>query len=368
MATTNLEILLKRLEIVAMRLLNSSGGVADQISFTDMAHFGRTNEEKLLLRVIAALNGVVGGGEGSSFPSNVPVTNPDGAFDHMREDGVSAGTSVVDVLITILTQYSGATIVLNSLQVQLEKKLEDNSGVPGAYDGTVTFMDYTTYVEVGRGFKVVGFTFAIGDHNLTGDNSVKFYRLSTLLQENISDTGSPLTLTTSDDHDYSTVGVNGETKSYKCTVQDIGADGTLDITRESGYKKIVTVERVGIGTSTSATMDSVYSGAFDTFDMIEEDGDPGETSIRPKGDIVVYGNTLTNTLGQYFWIAYPKQWGAIQAVLQGATNPTDVIDAFYTIEEHTIINDFGVSTDYYFYRSHATKPFAEDLKITIQFS
>jgi|TARA_R110002167_G_scaffold248954_1_gene455077 hypothetical protein len=364
---TTTELLLKRLKVVALRVLNSSGGTSAAISIADMSEYGRTNEEKLLLQIIAALQGVVGGGAGASFPNDVTVTNGDEAFDHMTT--VAAGASVVDVLTAILTKYNGATIVLNSLKVLEEKANSDNDGNPGAYGTEQTYSFQNNYIEIGRGFKVVGFVFTIGNHTNTHDTGVKFYVNGSLHQESISDTGSPVTLTNSSDTEYNTVGVSGETKAYKCTVLDIGPDASNPfdppLIRTSGTKNIITVDRAAVGTHTSNTMDGYASNVFPTMTMIS---DIALNPLRPKGDIVVTGNDNTNSTSFYMWIAYPKTWGLIATVLQGSSNPTEVQDAFTTREEHNISNAYGIVIPYYFYRSQSTKPFAVGETITITFN
>jgi len=364
---TNIEILLKRLEVVAFQVLNSSGGTSAPTSIADMSEYGRTNEEKLLLKIIAALQGVVGGGAGAAFPADVAVTNGDEAFNHMTS--IAAGSSVVDVLTAILTKYNGATIVLNSLRVQEEKSLANNDGVPGGYAAEVVYSFQNNYIEVGRGFKVLGFVFTIGNHTNTHDTGVKFYVNSALYQESISDQGSPVTLTSSADTEYNTVGVTGETKAYKCTVLDIGPDAANPITppiiRTSSTKNIITVDRVAVGTHTSSTMSGYASNIFPTMNMIS---DIALNPLRVKGDITVTGNDNTDSTSFYMWIAYPKSWGLIATVLQGSANPTEVTDAFTTREEHNISNAYGIVITYYFYRSQSTKPFAVGDTVTITFN
>lgn len=364
---TNTELLLKRLKVVALRVLHSSGGVSAAISIADMSEYGRTNEEKLLLQIIAALQGVVGGGAGASFPDDVVVTNADEAFDHMTT--VAAGTSVVDTLIAILTKYNGATIVLNSLLVQEEKSNADNDGNPGAYGATQTYSFQNNYIEVGRGFKVVGFVFTIGNHTNTHDTGVKFLIDGSVYQENISDQGSPVTLTNPAATEYNTAGVSGETKAYKCTVLDIGPDASNPfdppITRTSSTKNIITVDRVAVGTHTSNTMNGYATVAFPTMTMIS---DIFLNPLRAKGDIVVTGNDNTDSESFYMWIAYPKTWGFIAGVFQGSSNPVEVTDGFLTREEHNISNAYGRVITYYFYRSNTTAPAAVGETLTITFN
>lgn len=367
---SNLEILLKKLEVVAFRVLNSTGGTATPIPTSNMSEYGRTNEEKLLLKIISALEGVVGGGAGGSFPSAVTVTNEDEAFSHMRAEPVAAGTSVVDVLITILTKYNAATITLNYLSVETEKATADADGATGVYNVAQQFTNVNNYLEVGQGFKVKGFGFTINNHTNTADTGVKFYVDGGLYQENISDQESHVTLTPSSDTEYNSVGVTGETKAYRCSADDIGDDASNPfdppIIRYSNIKYIKTVDRAAVGTNISDTWSGLGSNAFTDLTMIS---DTGGNPVRPKGDIIIVGDANTDSTSHYMWIAYPQSWGTINQILQGVEpNTTPVEDGFLYTETHDITNAYGITISYSFYRSNATAPLAVGQTLTITFN
>ena len=190
-----------------------------------------------------------------------------------------------------------------------------------------------------------------------------------MYQENISDQGSPVTLTSPAATEYNTASVSGETKAYKCTVLDIGPDASNPfdppIIRTSSTKNIITVDRVAVGTNTSNTFSGLGSNAFTDLTMIS---DISLNPLRAKGDVVVTGNDNTDSESFYMWIAYPKTWGFIAGVFQGSSNPIEVTDGFLTREEHNISNAYGRVITYYFYRSNTTAPVDVGETITITFN
>jgi hypothetical protein len=246
----------------------------------------------------------------------------------------------------MLEQYNVTNISLSQVKAAFQ-------ATNGSYSATSNVSSLGNR-EVGQGVRVDGFTFSIGDASQTGDTSVLFKIGGSTVQSGISDTGSPVTLSSVNTQDPGTAG----SMSYQVQATDNGGGSDVTIT---STKSLNWLYRVKFGASSTATLADA-AAAQTLYDGLNVTG--GYNNIKSSSNLSVSGNTATNTAGNYTWIIYPVSFTTIGSILQGAT---EVIDAFQADQQFNITNQYGVTVAYYFKRSNITQAFSTTANLTIDF-
>ena len=281
---------------------------------------------------------------------SITVSNTDGALGNAVGKTYTAGTNIITILQDILTDYYPTEITLTSLKVQYQ-------GTDGTYGSTTTTTGTTR--EVGQGVKVVGFNFTIGDNTQTEDNSVEFQTSSgTTIESGLSDSSFSPNLQAGNVQTVDPTSVSTSvSSSYRVTVNDNGS-GT-DNTRTSGDRTITHRWLYKMfATTTSAVNDN--SAAQTLYDSTAE-----VSSLATNNTKTITCTANNNTGTNYTWIVYPASWTQITSILQDGS--LSVLSAFQSPVTRTITNQYGVSKDYYFYRSNDPGAFAEDVELQVSF-
>lgn len=278
------------------------------------------------------------------------VTNTSSSLGGAVGQTYAAGTDIRTILADILTDYYPTTITLTNLKIQLE-----DTG--GTYGSTTTTTGTTR--EVGQGVKIVGFNFTIGDNTQTSDNSVVFKTSAgTVIESGLSDSAFSPNLQAGNIQTVDPTSVaTSSSSSYMLTVNDNGSgtddfidSNTRTITHQWLYKMFAS--------STSALADN--AAAQTLYDSTAEVSNLGTNSTKT---ITCTANNNTGT--NYTWIVYPTSWTAITSILQDGS--LSVLSAFQSPVTRTITNQYGVSKDYYFYRSNDPGAFASGVELTVTF-
>jgi len=280
----------------------------------------------------------------------IVVSNSDGALGNAVGQTYPAGTDIMTILQDILTDYYPTNITLTNLKIQLQ-------GTDGSYGSTTTTTGTTQ--EVGRGVKVVGFNFTIGDNTQTEDNSVEFQTSSgTVIESGLSDSSFSPDLQVGNIQTVDPTSVSTSvSSSYRVTVNDNGS-GT-DNTRTSGNRTITHQWLYKMfASSTSSVSDN--AAAQTLYDSTAEISALGTNTTKT---ITCTANNNSGT--NYTWIVYPSSWTEITSILQDGS--LSVLSAFQSPVTRTITNQYGVSKDYYFYRSNDPGAFAADVQLQVSF-
>tara|TARA_R110002074_G_scaffold1263_1_gene7587 strand:+ start:22287 stop:23723 length:1437 start_codon:yes stop_codon:yes gene_type:complete len=281
-----------------------------------------------------------------SLSSAITISNADPSFAHMTTP-ISSGTSLEAVLRDMLEMYNVTSISLTHIKAAFQA-----TGSNGSY-GTTTYVSSLGSKEVGQGIKVDGFKFSIADTSQTGDTSVVFKIGGSSVQTGISDTGSPVTLSANTQDP-------GTASSVSYLVEATDSEGESNVTITAS-KSLSWLYRVKFGASSTATLADA-AAAQTLYEGLNVTG--GYDNIKSSSNLSVSGNTATNTAGNYTWIIYPVSFTTIGSILQGAT---EVIDAFQTDQQFSIVNQYGVTIAYYFKRSNITQAFSTTANLTIDF-
>jgi len=277
--------------------------------------------------------------------SAITISNNDAAFAHMSSP-IASGTSLEAVVRDILEKYNITSISLQNVSRALEN-------TDGSYASFVNDTNGET-VEVGRGIKIQGFDYNIGDNTQTADTSVVFYENNSVLESGFSDDNAAKTLSSTITRDLT----SQSTRSYKVTAIDNGSGTNNTITSGSMNFRWYFRARIGSSTSTAITSDSeaatLWAQLTAPFD-----------SLVAQGDFQTSGDSGMDTQGKYTWIAYPNAWGTPnQILLQGST---DVLSDFESPVNYNLTNDYGVTTSYRFYRSTYDDAFAVGQTLKVDF-
>lgn len=138
-----------------------------------------------------------------------------------------------------------------------------------------------------------------------------------------------------------------------------------DITTNSTFKVTLTAPKMGLMVSGTKVLpasgnDEASASASVTFQGRRYYGITTNSSPKTAADLSSLGNTnltssrtlsvsnVTTNTSQYYCYAYPKSLGALTAIIQNGAQP--IIDAFNRTEI-SIVNNAGLSIDYYVYTS-----------------
>jgi hypothetical protein len=286
-------------------------------------------------------------GGSSEIETAINITNSDAAFSHMTTP-ITVGTSIEAVLRDMLEKYNRTTISLTNIKVRRQD-------TDGSYPASETTVTSTTTSEVGRGIKIVSFTFSIADNTQTIDDSVKFRRDSVVIESGFSDTSGTKTLSSTEDQDPT----SSTDLSYNVQAVDDGGAGLPDQTITSGSITFKWRFRIKVGSSTTTAITSnseaatLFTGMTTAYD-----------ELRGESDFNVTATTGMDTALNYTWIAYPASFGNLNKIdLAG----TDVLSDFQSPVDYDITNDYGTTISYRFYRSDFDDAFAEGQVLTIDF-
>ncbi len=280
--------------------------------------------------------------------SDIVVSNTDSALGSAVGQTYSAGTDIRTILTDILTNYYPTTITLSSLKLQVQ-----DTG--GSYGSTTTSLQ--SAYEAGQGVKVLGFNFSIGDNSQTADTSVVFKRGSTTVESGLSDSAFSPDLQVGNIQNLSpSTFANQSSTSFSLVVTDNGSGS--DIPRTSGNKTIKHQWRYKlIASSTSAVSDNAAAQTLYDSSSIQEALGTNSTKTLVC--------TADNNVGTNFtWIVFPVSWTEITGIAQNGSIP--VLSAFQKVTR-TITNQYGISEDYYFYRSNDPGAFANGVTLEVSF-
>ena len=286
------------------------------------------------------------GGSGE-IETAINITNSDAAFSHMTTP-ITVGTSIEAVLRDMLEKYNRTTISLTNVKVRRQD-------TDGSYPASETTITSNQTLEVGRGIKIVSFTFSIADNTQTVDDSVDFLRGSTVVENGFDDTSGTKTLSSTEDQDPT----SATSLSYKVQAVDDGGAGLPNQTITSGSITFNWRFKIKVGSSSTSAITSdseaatLFTGMTAAFDALR-----GETDFNVTADAGM------DTALNYTWIAYPASFGNLNKIdLAG----TDVLSDFEDPVDYNITNDYGTTISYRFYRSTYDDAFAEGQILTIDF-
>lgn len=286
------------------------------------------------------------GGSGE-IETAINITNSDAAFSHMTTP-ITVGTSIEAVLRDMLEKYNRTTISLTNVKVRRQD-------TDGSYPASETTITSNQTLEVGRGIKIVSFTFSIADNTQTVDDSVDFLRGSTVVENGFDDTSGTKTLSSTEDQDPT----SATSLSYKVQAVDDGGAGLPNQTITSGSITFNWRFKIKVGSSSTSAITSdseaatLFTGMTAAFDALR-----GETDFNVTADAGM------DTALNYTWIAYPASFGNLNKIdLAG----TDVLSDFENPVDYNITNDYGTTISYRFYRSTYDDAFAEGQILTIDF-
>lgn len=263
-----------------------------------------------------------------ALENDINITNNDAAFSHMTTP-IVAGTDFESIFRDMLEKYNLTSINFQNLHIALE------TTTPGVYDDY--FYSPGVTVEVGRGIKVDGFSYSVGNPSQTDDNSVVFYDAS-YPYTGYPDTGTIGTLP-SVIIDEAT---SPAAETFKMSVVDSGSGESVTI--YSGNKTNYWKYRLRVGASTTATISS-DTDAGNLWDGMSL----AYNQLRGATDFTLSATTEMDTAGYYTWIAYPASFGNLSSVLLDGN--TNVLSDFESPVDYNITNPYGVTTSYRFYRS-----------------
>ena len=273
---------------------------------------------------------------GATLGSTITITNGDAAFSHMSSP-IASGTSLEQVVRDILEKYNLTNITFSSFSAALEST-SSTYGSPTTSVGAV--------LEIGRGVKIYGFNYNVGDPTQTTDDSVNFVQGgSTLIESGFADDALQATLATVVTLDPG----NESTTQYRLTVIDSG--GGSDVIRNSVSRGFSWQYRVRVGAHSTSSITS-DSEAATLWALITD----GYNNIRNTSNLTISATSAMNTALNYTWIAYPASWGNLtQILLDGSTN---VLSDFQSPVDYNITNDYGLTASYRFYRSTYDQAFS----------
>ena len=286
------------------------------------------------------------GGSGE-IETAINITNSDAAFSHMTTP-ITVGTSIEAVLRDMLEKYNRTTISLTNVKVRRQD-------TDGSYPASETTITSNQTLEVGRGIKIVSFTFSIADNTQTVDDSVDFLRGSTVVENGFDDTSGTKTLSSTEDQDPT----SATSLSYKVQAVDDGGAGLPNQTITSGSITFNWRFKIKVGSSSTSaiTSDSEAATLFTGMDT-------AFSALRGETDFNVTADAGMDTALNYTWIAYPASFGNLNKIdLAG----TDVLSDFENPVDYNITNDYGTTISYRFYRSTYDDAFAEGQILTIDF-
>jgi len=305
-------------------------------------------------RITYATNGSTGtGSDGETLTTQViNITNSDPAFDHMTTP-ISIGTSLEDILIDMLSVYNTTVIFLNSLSVS---QLGSN-GEWGSYQQLFN----VPVREVGAGIRINGFTFNIPDTSKTQDNSVSFIANNIVHESGIPDNVFSPTLSTV----FESVPSAPTSNFFKVSAVDDGGGESISIF--STNKVIQWRRRVKVGSSSTASL-ADSAAAQTLFDGLSTIFD----GLINESVIDTFGDSGTNTNGNFTYIIYPIDFGSISSIIQD--NGFQVVSDFsvmFNLSTNSNIfnieNQYGVVSEYYIYRSNDSGVFGDNTPISISF-
>jgi hypothetical protein len=272
----------------------------------------------------------------TTLSSSITITNTDAAFSHMSSP-IASGTSLEQVVRNILEKYNLTSITFSSFSAALEST-SSTYGSPTTSTGAT--------LEIGRGVKIHGFNYSVGDPTQTTDDSVKFIQgSSTVIESGFADDATSATLASVITLDPGTA----SSTQYKLTVIDSG--GGSDVTRTSVSRGFSWQYRVRVGAHSTSSITS-DSEAAALWALITD----GYNNIRSESDFTISATSAMNTALNYTWIAYPAAWGNLnQVLLDGSTN---VLSDFQSPVDYNITNDYGLTASYRFYRSTYDQAFS----------
>ena len=283
----------------------------------------------------------------SNIASAITISNNDAAFSHMTTP-ITAGTSIEAVLRNMLEQYNRTNISMSSITRALQE-------TGGGY-GSFSTRSSNETLEMGQGIRVSAFTISIGDNTQTTDNSVKFLRGSSVIEQGFSDANGTKTLSSVEEQDTG----NNTSVSYKATAIDDGGSGLGDQTITSGSITISFRPRLKVGGSTTSSISSDANAQA----LFDSGLTTAFNALRSESDFNVTANAAMDTALNYTWIAYPASFGNLNKVdLAGV----DVLSDFQSPVDYNLTNPYGVTTSYRFYRSDFDKAFASGQILTIDF-
>lgn len=306
--------------------------------------------------------------------AQIEVTNEDLALGQALGKTYAPGTDIITILTDILSNYYEAEITLNALKIQKEN-------TDGSYGSTITSSSTYNLVEVGQGFKLVGFTYSVDKPSQTTDNSVTIYAASGIIESGFSDTAtsadiSPVYVYTWDPSSFGGTAISNGYTSLPIRLSVIDTNGpTIEY---SNYKYLTHGIRVRVGTSTTETITSnaeattLFGEITDIYNSFHAPGSFAPTGIN-KGDLTVSGSSDSANASNYFWIAYPSAWGEASDILLGATGSLIDFDGSDAATpqaplEFDVTNDYGFTTSYYFYRTDSPGSILSTDNVTIQFA
>lgn len=284
---------------------------------------------------------------GSTIVSAITISNNDNAFAHMTNP-ITSGTSIEAVLRNMLEQYNRTSISMSSITRALQQ-------TGGGY-GSFSTLSSNETLEMGQGVRVSAFAISIGDNTQTIDDSVKFLRGGSVLEQGFSDANGTKTLSSVEEQDTG----NNTSVSYKATAIDDGGSGLGDQTINSGSITISFRPRLKVGGSTTSSISSDANAQA----LFDSGLTTAFNALRSESDFNVTANSSMDTALNYTWIAYPASFGNLNKVdLAGV----DVLSDFQSPVDYNLTNPYGVTTSYRFYRSDFDKAFAIGQILTIDF-
>ena len=319
------------------------GGSVDELDDIGNVQVGTASQYDFLM-----YNGLNWINVNPKIDQQIVVSNTDDALGNAVGQTYAAGTDIITILTDILTDYYPTTISLTSLKVQIE--------TPFGYGAETTSTGGT--FEAGEGVKVLGFNFSIADNSQTADTSVVFKSGSTVVESGLSDTSFSPNLQAANIQEIDPTTFNTqESVSFSVHATDSGSNSNIPI--NSGNITIKHQWRYKMFASpTSALADN--AAAQTLFNGTGVDNGLGTNSQK----------TLTctsdnNNASNYTWIAYPTSWTAITQILQDGS--LSVLSAFQSPITREVTNPFGVSKDYYFYRSNDPGACSSGVELQVTF-
>jgi hypothetical protein len=95
------------------------------------------------------------------------------------------------------------------------------------------------------------------------------------------------------------------------------------------------------------------------------DSSPEVSALGTNSQKTITCTANNNNGSNFTWIVYPTSWTAITSVLQDGS--LSILSAFGSPVTRTITNQYGVSKDYYFYRSNDPGAFSNGVELQVTF-
>jgi len=284
-----------------------------------------------------------GGGDDEELTDYaITVTNTDGAFSTIKDFTYEKFTSMTDILNDILNPYTKASVSLTNLSGTLGGNSYSKGG--GSHD-----------IEVGRNLILNSVSYSVSDPDKIKDDTLRLTK-DAGQQQNLDETN---TTNVSLDPIISAQHNTPHSDLYQITCVDNGNPNGQEYTTNSNaiifrWKYRVSLKATNSIPSSNAEASALWATpSSDTLLL----NDPGSNSF----DLECDEDNAAN--GFYTMIMYPSSYGTLKSVLQN--NSTDTTADFVLVGQFTVTTNFGVSADYYIYRTNDTGAYNDGITLTI---